>query len=57
MNDSDLPNFAAWQTDTLAKYALEQYLQNIEMRRELEQLRLKLLDAQETIRRTADDWK
>lgn len=57
MNDRDLPNFAAWQTDTLAKYALEQYLQNVEMRQQLESVKLKLLDAEAKLRKHEDDWK
>ena len=46
----DAPNFAAWQADTLASYALEQYLQNIELRHALEQLRLDLRDAMRLLR-------
>lgn len=57
MNDRDLPNFAAWQTDTLAKYALEQYLQNVELRQQLESVKLKLLDAEAKLRKHEDDWK
>lgn len=57
MKDTDVPNFAAWQTDTLAKYALEQYLQNIELRTALEQVRLDLKDAMKELRKHQDDWK
>lgn len=52
MNDRNVPNFAAWQIDTLAKYALEQYLQNIELRQALEQVRLDLKDAMKLLRET-----
>lgn len=58
----DVPNFGAWQIDTLAKYALEQYLQNIQLREALEQARLDLKDAMAANRkllkeRDIDDWK
>jgi hypothetical protein len=46
----DTPNFEAWQTDTLAKYAREQYLQNIELREALEQVRMDLKDAMHQLR-------
>lgn len=46
----DTPNFAAWQIDTLAKYAEEQYLQNIELREALEQVRQDLKDAIQLLR-------
>ncbi len=51
------PNFAAWQQDTLAKYALEQYRQNVELRQALEQVRLDLKDAMKELRKHQDDWK
>ena len=51
----DAPNFAAWQVDTLASYALEQYLQNIELRHALEQLRLDLRDAMRLLREHRND--
>ena len=60
MKDADVPNFAAWQIDTLAKYALEQYLQNIELRNALEQARLDVKDAMRMLREVTinkDDWK
>ena len=47
---TDTPNFGAWQIDTLAKYALEQYLQNIELRQALEQLRLDNKDLMKLLR-------
>jgi len=49
----DVPNFAAWQIDTLAKYALEQYLQNLELREALEQVRMDLKDAMKLLREKA----
>jgi hypothetical protein len=48
--EKDAPNFSAWQIDTLAKYALDQYLQNIELREALEQSRLDLRDAMRLLR-------
>ena len=51
---TDHPNFAAWQTDTLAKYALEQYLDNIRLREELEAVRLDNKNLLNVIR---DIWK
>jgi hypothetical protein len=46
----DAPNFSAWHIDTLASYALDQYLQNIELREAMEQLRLDLRDAMRLLR-------
>ena len=37
---NDTPNFAAWQTDALTQYALEQYLENIKLHEANEQLRM-----------------
>lgn len=48
----DTPNFAAWNQDTLAKYAMEQYLENIAIREANEQLRLDLKDAMKLLRAT-----
>ena len=56
----DTPTFAAWNIDTLSKYATEQYQQNIELREALEQLRLDLKDAMRLLRQvnvTEDDWR
>jgi hypothetical protein len=47
---TDTPNFAAWNTDTLADYARDQYLQNIALREALEQVRLDLKDAMHLLR-------
>ncbi len=47
---TDTPNFAAWHQDTLARYALEQYLQNIRLHEALEQVRLDLKDAMRLLR-------
>lgn len=46
----DLPNFAAWREENLAKIAEDLYLQNLELREALEQLRLDLKDAMKLIR-------
>tara|TARA_R110000868_G_scaffold146931_11_gene368032 strand:- start:3064 stop:3231 length:168 start_codon:yes stop_codon:yes gene_type:complete len=53
----DIPNFAAWNQETLAKYAGEQYTQNVELRGALEQVRLDLKDAMKELRKYQDDWK
>ena len=53
----DAPNFAVWQIDNLAKYALEQYLQNLDLHAALEQLRLDFKDAMKELRKHQDDWK
>ena len=45
------PDFATWRLETLAKYALEQYNQNMELREALEQVRLDLKDAMTLLRR------
>ena len=47
---TDTPNFPAWNLDTLAKYALDQYPQNIELHQALEQVRLDLKDAMRLLR-------
>lgn len=54
---SNTPNFAAWQIDTLAAYALEQYLQNLELREVLEQVRQDFKNAMHELRKHQDDWK
>jgi hypothetical protein len=46
------PDFATWSQSNLAKYAAEQYQQNIELREALEQVRLDLKDAMALLRRT-----
>lgn len=51
MTERDTPNFQTWEHATLARYALEQYLQNIELREALEQVRLDLKDAMKLVRR------
>jgi hypothetical protein len=52
-----VPNFAAWQIDTLAKYALEQYLQNLELTAALEQTKQDFKTAMQELRKHQDDWK
>ena len=47
---TDTPNFAAWSNENLAKYALEQYQQNIQLHEALEQVRLDLKDAMRLLR-------
>jgi hypothetical protein len=42
---TDTPNFAAWSNENLAKYALDQYLQNIALMEANEALRLQIKDA------------
>lgn len=46
----DAPTFSAWQPDTLAKYAREQYLDNIQLREALEQLRADNKDLSKILR-------
>ena len=48
---SDLPNFAAWNHETLAKFALEAYLRMQAQQEAIEQLRGDLKDAMIEIRR------
>lgn len=50
MTTRDAPNFDTWEQGTLARYALEQYLQNLELREAIEQLRLDLKDAMRMLR-------
>jgi len=48
---NDLPNFAAWTNETLAKFATEAYLRLQAQQDALEQLRGDLRDAMKEIRR------
>ena len=55
---SDLPNFAAWSNENLAKFALEAYLRLQVQQDALEQLRGDLKDAMQLVRAstfTVDD--
>jgi hypothetical protein len=47
---TDLPNFAAWSNENLAKFALEAYLRLQVQQDAMEQLRSDLKDAMEQIR-------
>ena len=47
----DLPNFAAWNHETLAKFALEAYQRMQAQQEAIEQLRGDLKDAMKEIRR------
>ena len=47
---SDLPNFAAWNYETLAKFALDSYLRMQAQQDAIEQLRGDLKDAMQLIR-------
>jgi hypothetical protein len=49
-NHRDIPNFAAWQHDTLAKFASEVYLRLQDEQAANEQLRLDLKDAMKLAR-------
>ena len=46
----DLPNFAAWNHETLAKVALEAYLRMQAQQEAIEQLRGDLKDAMQLVR-------
>ena len=46
----DLPNFAAWTHETLAKFALEAYLRMQAQQEAIEQLRGDLKDAMQLVR-------
>jgi len=48
---TDLPNFAAWNHETLAKFALDSYIRMQEQQEAIEQLRGDLKDAMIEIRR------
>lgn len=48
---SDLPNFAAWSNENLAKFALEAYLRLQVQQEAIEQLRLDVHDAMNQVRR------
>jgi hypothetical protein len=57
VKQKDAPTFAAWNHDTLAKYAHEQYEQNLLLNGALEQVRLDLKTAMQELRKYQDDWK
>ena len=48
---TDTPNFAAWNHETLAKFALEAYLRMQAQQEAIEQLRGDLKDAMQLVRR------
>jgi hypothetical protein len=48
---TDLPNFAAWNHETLANFALEAYLRMQAQQEAIEQLRGDLKDAMKLVRR------
>lgn len=50
MSDKDVPNFAAWNTETLAKFALDAYLKMQEQADIIDQLKLDRKDAIESYR-------
>lgn len=52
-NNKNLPNFAAWREDNLAKIAEDLYMQNLQLREANEQLRLDLKDAMKLVRATS----
>lgn len=52
-NNKNLPNFAAWREDNLAKIAEDLYIQNLQLREANEQLRLDLKDAMKLVRATS----
>ena len=49
----DLPNFAAWSNENLAKFALEAYLRLQAQQDAIEQLRGDLKDAMQLVRTSA----
>ena len=53
----DLPNFAAWQTNTLVMFAKDAYVRMQEQEQAMEQLRLDLKLAMQELRKYQDDWK
>ena len=48
---NDLPNFAAWERQTLDKFALDAYLRLQQQQEALEQLRGDLRDAMQLLRK------
>lgn len=55
----DVPNFAAWNTDTLVRFAQDAYVKMQEDADVIEHLRLDLKDAMKLVRQqlNKDDWK
>lgn len=55
----DVPNFAAWNPDTLVRFAQDAYVRMQEQEEGLAQLRLDLKDAMQMLRQKhlEDDWK
>lgn len=50
-------DFRTWSQENLAKYAAEQYAQNVELREALEQVRLDLKDAMNLLRKQHKEMK
>jgi hypothetical protein len=50
---NDLPNFAAWERQTLDKFALDAYIRMQQQAEAIEQLRQDLRDAMQLLRSTA----
>ena len=50
---SDLPNFAAWQRQTLDKFAQDSYIRMQQQAEAIEQLRQDLRDAMKLLRSTS----
>lgn len=56
--ETDTPNFATWNRETLDKFALDAYLEMQRLQEANEQLRQDLRDAMSMLRkRVEDDWK
>jgi len=57
----DIPNFGAWNLETLVRFAQDAYLKLQAQEAAIEQLRLDLKDAMKMLRQRAknaeDDWK
>lgn len=55
----DVPNFAAWNTDTLVRFAQDAYVRMQEQEEGLAHLRRDLKDAMKMLRakHLEDDWK
>ena len=56
---SDLPNFPAWERQTLDQFAADAYIRMQQQSEAIEQLRQDLRDAMKMVRQQLekDDWK
>ena len=54
---NDLPNFAAWSLENLAKFAEESYIRMQEQQEAIEQYQRDFKDAMSELRKLMDDGK